>query len=57
MTQVLSPARQELHLPMMTMTCKELCELRDRSGLSRQEFYLHRIAQARFDECAEVGGI
>ena len=45
--------RQELHLPLTTR--KELYELRDRSGLPRQEFYLQRMGQARFDERVEVG--
>jgi ADP-ribose pyrophosphatase YjhB (NUDIX family) len=45
--------RQELGLPIMTR--KELYEMRDRSKLSRQEFYLQRIRQAKFDERVEVG--
>lgn len=35
---------------------KELYDLRDQSGLSRQEFYLNRIAQAETKEIVEVGG-
>jgi ADP-ribose pyrophosphatase YjhB (NUDIX family) len=35
---------------------KELYELRDQSGLSRQEFYLNRIAQAKTKETVDVGG-
>jgi ADP-ribose pyrophosphatase YjhB (NUDIX family) len=46
---------QELHLPIVTR--QELYELRDRSGLSRQEFYLQRVAQAGFDEQVEVGNL
>lgn len=45
--------RQELHLPVITRA--ELYAERDRSGLSRQEFYQQRLAQARFDEKREVG--
>ncbi len=45
--------RQELRLPILTR--KELYDLRDRSGLPRQEFYLQRIGPARFDEYVEVG--
>ena len=46
--------RQELHLPILTR--KELYDLRDRSGLSRQEFYLRRMARAPFDERIELDG-
>lgn len=45
--------RQELHLPSLTR--RELYEERDRSGLSRQEFYLRRMAQAETKEHLEVG--
>jgi ADP-ribose pyrophosphatase YjhB (NUDIX family) len=39
------------------VTRPALYELRDRSGLSRQEFYLHHFGQAgRADETLEVGG-
>jgi ADP-ribose pyrophosphatase YjhB (NUDIX family) len=45
---------QELHLPATTR--RELYAERDRSGLPRQEFYLQRMAQAKFDESLEVAG-
>jgi len=45
--------RQELGLPILTR--KELYALRDRSELSRQEFYLQRISQAKFNERVELG--
>jgi len=45
--------RQQLHLPIITR--KELYEMRDNSGLPRQEFYLRHMWQAQFDECVEVG--
>ena len=38
-------------------TRKELYELRDRSGLSRQEFYMERIARAKIREIVEVGHV
>lgn len=37
-------------------TRKELYELRDRSGMSRQQFYFQRFAQAEIREIVEVGG-
>jgi ADP-ribose pyrophosphatase YjhB (NUDIX family) len=47
---------QELNLPAMPdkITRKELYELRDRSGLSRQEFYLQMIGNAEIKETDEV---
>ena len=36
-------------------TRKELYEARDRSGLSRQRFYLQRIAESKINEVVEVG--
>jgi ADP-ribose pyrophosphatase YjhB (NUDIX family) len=36
-------------------TRQELYALRDQSGLSRQQFYLDRVAQAEFKEVVEVG--
>jgi len=36
-------------------TRKELYEARDRSGLSRQQFYLHRLAESEIIEVVEVG--
>jgi ADP-ribose pyrophosphatase YjhB (NUDIX family) len=48
--------RQELNLPVEGKpTRKELYALRDQSGLSRQQFYLDRIAQAEINEVVEVG--
>ena len=44
--------RQELHLPIISR--QELYDLRDRSGLPRQEFYLRRMRQATFNERVEV---
>jgi ADP-ribose pyrophosphatase YjhB (NUDIX family) len=38
------------------LTRKELIELRDGSGLSRQDFYLQMIEQAEMKENVEVGG-
>jgi ADP-ribose pyrophosphatase YjhB (NUDIX family) len=38
------------------LTRQELIELRDKSGLSRQEFYLQLIEQAEFKETIEVIG-
>jgi ADP-ribose pyrophosphatase YjhB (NUDIX family) len=38
-------------------TRKELYELRDKSGLSRQKFYMERIARAEIREILEVGNI
>ena len=36
-------------------TRKEIYEARDKSGLSRQQFYLQRLASAEFKEIVEVG--
>ena len=49
---------QEFKLPAMQekITRKELYDLRDKSGLSRQEFYLQMIEKAESREIAEVGG-
>ena len=50
---------QEFKLPGMTegITRKELVELRDNSGLSRQDFYLHMFDKAELIETTEVSGI
>ncbi len=40
-----------------TYTRKELYELRDQSGLTRQQFYLQRLAGAQINEVVEVGGV
>src|SRR5512133_626342 len=43
--------KQELHMPANGRPSrKELYDLRDQSGLSRQEFYLNRIAQDKTKE-------
>jgi len=42
--------------PSGKLTWKELIELRDRSGLSRQEFWLQLVGQATMREEVEVGG-
>lgn len=49
---------QEINAPAFPekLTRKELIELRDQSGLSRQEFYLQMIEQADLKEKVEVGG-
>lgn len=48
--------RQELNLSMENKpTRQELYAQRDRSGLSRQQFYLDRIASAEIKEIVEVG--
>jgi ADP-ribose pyrophosphatase YjhB (NUDIX family) len=50
--------RQELNLPVESKpTRQELYALRDQSGLSRQQFYLDRIARAEIREIVEVGGV
>ena len=50
--------RQELQIPNEKKhTRKELYELRDKSVLSRQEFYLQRIARAEIKEVVEVGSV
>jgi len=49
--------RQEIKGPdRKRHTRTELYELRDQSGLSRQQFYLQRIEQAIIKEIVEVGG-
>ena len=48
--------KQELNLLEESKpTRQELYALRDQSGLSRQQFYLDRVAQAEFKEVVEVG--
>lgn len=48
--------KQELNLPNEDkLTRRELYELRDKSGLPRQQFYLKRIEQAEIYEVTEVG--
>jgi len=49
---------QEFKLSAMPegITRKELIELRDKSGLSRQDFYLKIFEQAELKERVEVGG-
>lgn len=37
------------------ITQRELYELRDKSGLSRQEFYLQMVENAEIKEVVEVG--
>ncbi len=48
----------EINLPAFpeNLTRKELIELRDRSGLSRQEFYLQIMEQAEIKELTELSG-
>ncbi|MEW6401832.1 MAG: NUDIX domain-containing protein [Chloroflexota bacterium] len=50
---------QEFKLPAMseTITRKELMELRDKSELSRQEFYLQMFENSALKETVEVEGI
>ncbi len=49
--------KQELNIPANDRSSrKELYDLRDQSGLSRQDFYLNRIAQADRKEVVEVSG-
>jgi 8-oxo-dGTP pyrophosphatase MutT (NUDIX family) len=50
---------QEFNLPDMPpkITRNELIELRDTSGLSRQDFYLKMFEQAEIKERVEVDGI
>jgi ADP-ribose pyrophosphatase YjhB (NUDIX family) len=50
---------QEFKLPEMPMglSRKELVELRDNSGLSRQDFYLRMFEHAELTETIEVPGI
>lgn len=48
--------KQEINLPNENKpTRKGLYELRDKPGLSRQEFYMEQIAQAQIREVVEVG--
>jgi ADP-ribose pyrophosphatase YjhB (NUDIX family) len=47
--------RQELKIKDPKYTRKDLYEMRDRSGLTRQQFYLQRLEQAEFTEKTEVG--
>jgi ADP-ribose pyrophosphatase YjhB (NUDIX family) len=48
--------KQELNLPVDSKpTRQELYTLRDQSGVSRQQFYLDRIAGAEIKEIVEVG--
>lgn len=49
---------QEINLPSFPekLTRKELIELRDGSGLSRQGFYVKMIEQAELKETVEVSG-
>jgi len=49
---------QEISVPTHPekITRKELIELRDKSGLSRQEFYLKMIEQAELKERIELSG-
>jgi ADP-ribose pyrophosphatase YjhB (NUDIX family) len=50
--------KQELNLPETeTLTRKQLYELRDNSGVPRQQFYLQRIAHAETNEVIEVGRV
>lgn len=48
---------QEMNLPAMpaNVTRKELYELRDRSGLSRQDFYFQLIKDAELKDTTEIG--
>ncbi len=49
--------KQEMNMPANERPSrKELYNLRDQSGLSRQEFYLNRISQAQTKEVVEVSG-
>ncbi len=50
---------QEFKLPEMPkgLSRKELIELRDNSGLSRQDFYMRMFEQAELTETTEVSGI
>lgn len=50
---------QEFKLPAMPekITRNELIELRDKSGLSRQDFYVQMFEQSELNEKVEVGGI
>ena len=50
---------QDINLPagVGNLSRAELMELRDRSGLSRQDFYLQFIEQAELKETVEVGNV
>jgi hypothetical protein len=48
--------RQEIRIAdMKSYTRKEIYEARDRSGLTRQQFYLQRFEEAEINEVVEVG--
>jgi len=50
--------KQEVRMPDdHKPTRKELYELRDKSGLPRQKFYMERIARAEIREVLEVGHV
>ncbi len=50
--------RQELRMTDSRIyTRKEIYEKRDRSGLTRQQFYLQRFEQAEIKEVVEVGDV
>jgi 8-oxo-dGTP diphosphatase len=50
--------KQEMNMPANERPSrKELYDLRDQSGLSRQEFYLNHISQAEIKEIVEVGNL
>ena len=50
--------KQEVNMPNEDKpTRKELYELRDKSGLSRQQFYMERLARAKIQEVVEVGNL
>lgn len=49
--------RQEINIQDPKYTRKELYELRDRSGLTRQQFYLQRLERAEITEKIEVGAV
>jgi ADP-ribose pyrophosphatase YjhB (NUDIX family) len=49
--------RQEINISDPKYTRKELYELRDRSGLTRQQFYLLRLERAEITEKTEVGAV
>ena len=49
--------RQEINIQDPKYTRKELHELRDHSGLTRQQFYLQRLERAEITEKIEVGAV
>jgi ADP-ribose pyrophosphatase YjhB (NUDIX family) len=49
--------RQEINIHDPKYTRKELYEMRDRSGLTRQQFYLQRMKQVQIIEIVEVGQV